>query len=73
MFGLFFTDQTAVRNFAESERCNGPVFNRWFHGMLEAGVYLAPSRFEAGFVSIRHDRAIIEETLAVAERVAATL
>ncbi len=46
--------------------CNKDRFNQFFHAMLEAGVYLAPSAFEAGFVSARHDDAVIAETLSAA-------
>ncbi|MBF0622871.1 MAG: glutamate-1-semialdehyde 2,1-aminomutase [Magnetococcales bacterium] len=70
MFGLFFTDQNSVDNFAHSAACDGKRFNRWFHGMLDAGVYLAPSAFEAGFVSGAHDETVIDKTLEAAEKVA---
>ena len=48
--------------------CDGARFNRFFHAMLEEGIYLAPSAFEAGFVSASHDAEVIEETLAAASR-----
>jgi glutamate-1-semialdehyde 2,1-aminomutase len=44
-------------------------FNRFFHGMLDEGVYFAPAMFEAGFVSIQHDDAAIDETIEAARRV----
>ncbi|HTN66161.1 MAG TPA: aspartate aminotransferase family protein, partial [Burkholderiaceae bacterium] len=47
-------------------KCDKERFNAFFHAMLEAGVYLAPSAFEAGFVSAQHDDAVIEATLAAA-------
>jgi glutamate-1-semialdehyde 2,1-aminomutase len=53
--------------------CDQERFVRFFHGMLDAGVYLAPSAFEAGFVSSAHDGQAIDETLDAAERVFAAL
>ena len=49
MFGLFFTDTTLVTSYKQATECNQEIFNRFFHGMLENGVYLAPSSYEAGF------------------------
>jgi len=65
MFGLFFTDGQ-VTNYAEATACNQAQFNAFFHGMLARGVYLAPSAFEAGFVSAAHGDTEIESTLAAA-------
>ncbi len=65
MFGLFFTDQQ-VDTYAQAVACDTAAFNRFFHAMLERGVYLAPSAFEAGFMSSAHDTAVIEATLAAA-------
>ena len=73
MFGLFFTDQHPVSNFAQVMACDQERFVAFFHGMLDAGIYLAPSAFEAGFVSSAHDEEIIGETLDAAERVFAAL
>ena len=73
MFGLFFTDREPVSYFAQVMACDQDRFVRFFQGMLEAGIYLAPSAFEAGFVSSAHDDGAIEETLAAAERVFAGL
>ena len=73
MFGLFFTDQPHVTNFADASLGHAERFNRWFHGMLAAGIYLAPSPYEAGFVSIAHEDNLIEQTLDAATRVANTL
>lgn len=73
MFGLFFTGQKNVHNFADANTCDRERFNRWFHGMLQQGVFLAPSQFEAGFLSMAHDDAIVDATLDAARRVAATL
>jgi glutamate-1-semialdehyde 2,1-aminomutase len=69
MFGLFFTDVEKVTNYHQAINCNTEQFNRFFHGMLDQGVYLAPASYEAGFVSMAHDAKIIEQTLAIAERV----
>ena len=68
MFGLFFTEAESVNNFAQVMECDREVFNRFFHGMLEAGVYLAPSAFEAGFVSAAHDEKTLELTWDAAEK-----
>jgi glutamate-1-semialdehyde 2,1-aminomutase len=65
MFGMFFTDQY-VDTYAQAVACDIGAFNRFFHAMLERGVFLAPSAFEAGFMSSAHDAAIIEQTVAAA-------
>ena len=69
MFGLFFTEQNSVRHFPDVMKCNAARFNQFFHNMLDAGVYLAPSAFEAGFMSVAHTNEIIDETIVTAERV----
>jgi len=68
MFGLFFTDQT-VTDYAQATQCDLASFKRFFHGMLDAGVYLAPSAFEAGFISSAHNDADIDQTVAAARDV----
>jgi glutamate-1-semialdehyde 2,1-aminomutase len=68
MFGLFFTEKTSVRYFREVMACNVERFKRFFHAMLEEGIYLAPSAFEAGFVSAAHGDAEIDATIAAARR-----
>ncbi len=73
MFGFFFTDQDPVTRYEQVVACDQERFRRFFHGMLEAGVYLAPSAFEAGFVSAAHGDAEIEATLEAARRVLVTL
>ena len=73
MFGLFFTDAAKVENFQDVMACDGERFNRFFHGMLEAGVNLAPSSFEAGFVSQAHNEADLQETVDIAKKVMHTL
>ena len=69
MFGFFFTDQPAVTNFEQAAACNIDRFKAFFTAMLAEGIYLAPSAFEAGFVSSAHSQADIDETLAAASRV----
>ena len=73
MFGLFFTDRAAVGDYAAATACDVERFKRFFHSMLEQGVYLAPSAFEAGFVSAAHGPAEIEATLVAAARAFAAL
>jgi glutamate-1-semialdehyde 2,1-aminomutase len=72
MFGLFFTQQR-VENYAQAMQSDSARFNRFFHGMLERGVYFAPSAFEAGFVSAAHDDSVIDTTIAAAREVFASL
>ena len=69
MFGIFFTDEERVENFAQVTQCDLERFRAFFHGMLDEGVYLAPSAFEAGFVSSAHSDADIEATVAAARKV----
>jgi len=66
MFGLFFTDAPQVTTYAQATACNQDQFRAFFHAMLDLGVYLAPSAFEAGFVSIAHEDAQLEATLEAA-------
>jgi len=65
MFGLFFTSEK-VETYTQATACDVPAFNRFFHAMLERGVYLAPSAFEAGFVSLAHSEQDIADTLQAA-------
>ncbi len=69
MFGLFFTEEPQVNTFAQVMQCNQMLFKRFFHGMLETGIYLAPSAFEAGFVSAAHSDDDLNTTLNKAETV----
>ncbi len=69
MFGLFFTEEEKISRFAQVMQCNQERFKQFFHAMLDEGVYLAPSAFEAGFVSAAHDDDVIEQTLDAAGRV----
>ncbi|HEX5306724.1 MAG TPA: aminotransferase class III-fold pyridoxal phosphate-dependent enzyme, partial [Dyella sp.] len=65
MFGLFFTAEN-VETFAQATATDTAMFNRFFHGMLERGIYLAPSAFEAGFMSSAHSDQDIADTLQAA-------
>jgi len=73
MFGIFFTEQASISRFAHVMNCDIERFKRFFHGMLRKGIYLAPSAFEAGFVSSAHGAAQIDETLAAAREVLRSL
>ena len=68
MFGLYFRSE-CPQTYAEVMQCDQEAFNRFFHGMLDAGHYFAPSAFEAGFVSAAHAEADIADTIAAAEEV----
>jgi glutamate-1-semialdehyde 2,1-aminomutase len=68
MFGLFFSERS-VRTFADVMACDVERFKRFFHAMLAEGIYLAPSAFEAGFISAAHSNADIDATIAAARRV----
>ncbi len=69
MFGVFFTAEKQVSNYQQVMACDTERFNRFFHGMLEEGVYLAPAAYEAGFMSAAHGDEDIQNTLDAAERV----
>ena len=69
MFGFFFSDEENITNFNQVTKCNVDRFKLFFHGMLEQGVYLAPSAYETGFVSSAHDDEAISKTLDAAEKV----
>jgi glutamate-1-semialdehyde 2,1-aminomutase len=73
MFGLFFTAEPIVDTFGKVMACDVARFKRFFHGMLAEGIYLAPSAFEAGFLSAAHTEADIEATAAAAARVFSSL
>ena len=68
MMTFFFAD-SAVADYESARRCDRERYARFFHGMLEHGVYLAPSQFEAAFVSAAHGEAEIDATIAAAEDV----
>lgn len=67
MFGLFFSDKPRIQTFSEVMSCDGERFKKFFHLMLENGVYLAPSAFEAGFISDAHTDEDIKQTIDAAE------
>lgn len=73
MFGVLFCDEGPVRSFAQVTNANIERFKKFFHGMLDRNIYLAPSAFEAGFVSSAHGKDEIETTLAAADEVFASL
>ena len=68
MFGLFFSAQQ-VTSFEQATQCNVEQFKQFFHGMLEAGIYMAPSAYEAGFVSTMHTQDDLDRTIAAARTV----
>jgi glutamate-1-semialdehyde 2,1-aminomutase len=69
MFGLFFSSEARISCFSQVMACDQALFKRFFHAMLEQGVYFAPSAFEAGFVSMAHGDEALAKTLAAAEQV----
>lgn len=73
MFGLFFTEEESVSNFYQVTNCNNDRFRLFFHGMLEEGIYFAPSPYEACFVSSAHGKVEVKRTLIAAEKVLSTL
>jgi glutamate-1-semialdehyde 2,1-aminomutase len=73
MFGVFFTGQSRVDNFAQATACDVGAFRRFFTGMLDHGVYLAPSAYEAGFMSSAHTPEDIQLTLDAADKVFSTM
>jgi len=72
MMGLFFTD-IPVKNFVDAKTCDLERFTAYYQGMLERGIYLAPSQFEAGFVSLAHSDEDIDRTVEAATEVFKTL
>ena len=73
MFGGFFTDESVISNYTQVMNCDTAAFNRFFHHMLELGVYLAPASYEAGFMSAAHSSSDIEDTIAAAATAFAAL
>jgi glutamate-1-semialdehyde 2,1-aminomutase len=73
MFGLFFNDDDKVENFAQVSKCDIERFNKFFHLMLDSGINLAPSAYEAGFLSSAHTESDINETLEAASKAFASL
>jgi len=68
MLGMFFTNRQ-VENFNDAKTCNQGLYSDFYKGMLEEGVYLAPSQFESIFVSLAHDEDDIDQTLSAVEKV----
>ncbi len=73
MFGFFFTNEPKITNLKQVMACDIPRFNKFFHGMLKRGVYLAPASYEAGFMSAAHTEEDIQNTLQAAKEVFAEL
>ena len=76
MFGMFFVKEAETatpKNFDDVTECDMTVFNTFFHGMLERGIYLAPSAYEAGFMSIKHSDADIEASIKAADEIFAEM
>jgi len=73
MFGFFFTEETSISTYEQVMNCDQERFKHFYHGMLEQGVYLAPSAFETGFVSSAHGEAEIAETIETAKVVFKTM
>ncbi len=69
MFGLFFTNEKTIDSFEKVINCNKEHYSIFFHGMLEEGIYLAPSSYEAGFVSSSHSDDDIKLTIDTAEKI----
>jgi glutamate-1-semialdehyde 2,1-aminomutase len=64
---LFFTNEGRISNYQQATRCDIDAFKRFFHLMLQQGVYLAPSAYEAGFLSLAHSAEDLKETIAAAD------
>ena len=73
MFGFFFSEEKTIRRFAQVQKCDSERFKKFYHGMLDEGVYLAPSEFEGGFMCSAITDADIDFTLAAADKVFETL
>lgn len=73
MFGFYFTTEPVIERFSQVTACNIERFKKFFHGMLDRGIYLAPSAYEAGFVSSAHSDNDIRDTLDAAGAVLRTL
>lgn len=69
LFGLFFTNDVTITHFSQVQNCNIEQFRHFFHKMLDAGVYFAPSMYEVGFISTAHSATDIDFTLSAAEKI----
>ena len=68
MFGIFFSNEAGIHSFAQVTQCNMAAFRSFYHLMLDSGIYLAPSAYEAGFISLAHGEVEIDATLQAADR-----
>ncbi len=73
MFGFFFTAEPKVERYSQAVACDMERFKKFFHAMIGEGIYLAPSAFEAGFISAAHTNEIVDATIDAARRCFATL
>lgn len=73
MFGLFFSEEEKITSFSQVTACNQDHFNKFFHSMLGQGVYLAPSSYEAGFMSAAHTEEDIQKTIEIADKAFASI
>ncbi|MCP4270857.1 MAG: glutamate-1-semialdehyde 2,1-aminomutase [Gammaproteobacteria bacterium] len=69
MFGFFFTEDESIHHFEQVTACNIKQFKQFYHGMLKEGIYLAPSAFETGFMSMAHEQQHIDKTIDAAKKV----
>jgi len=73
MWGLFFTEEKTITNYQQVMACDTARFNRFFHGMLNGGVYLAPASYEAAFMSSAHTDKDIHDTISAANQIFSAL
>ena len=73
MFGVFFSEESNISSFQQVSQCNLDHFKAFYHAMLNEGIYLAPSAYEAGFVSSKHNNELIDQTISAAAKAFATL
>lgn len=73
MFGMFFSEREKISHFSDVMQCNTERFNQFFHSMLASGINLAPSSFEAGFISAAHTDEDINNTIAAADKAFASI
>ncbi len=69
MFGIFFTQKNSIHNYDQVACCNLENFKQFFHGLLNQGIYIAPSAFEVGFISTAHSQSVLDQTLEAAKRI----
>jgi len=73
MFGFFFTEESQINHFEQVTACDIERFQTFYHGMLSEGIYLAPSAYETGFMSMAHTQSHLDQTIEAAARVFTTL